>query len=452
MSTIKKTLPRQKQQKCELCNKNFSLLLQQHLCKRCQRAVCYDCGKFKGLVIDYDLKQQHRVCTICKEEQNYIQELIQKEQLSFNQNSYITKTWLHYFSIDKAKQQVINDDYYVSLLDSKKILQQKTSENLNLIQAYVNQIRSQYNYSMLEFDYYLTKDLQDTTVSIYISSVLQCLMYQNPSIKCDYNLVLITYFLLYFHSQPLVHLFINILRDEFSLNRFLGSNEKLQETEIDFLQEVGKKNYLIEPTDLLYYRKYLEKYAYNMISTIFINHLNIQCIIFIFDHVLKFKDYFELEKITSLLGALHLNDFKLKGLDDVFFMNQIIKNTQIQVLRDYLSKEDRIRQKQQRETYSKSEDIIYSNLQKIDSQNETQQILYLLDNCVLKQQPLNTYHKQIISSLNLKQQQIIQDLIQLKEQKVKNQDNSSLDNHTESLAQNKLKLQDEVKVTIEDSI
>ncbi|CAD8095331.1 unnamed protein product [Paramecium primaurelia] len=148
MSTIKKILPRQKQQKCEICNKNFTLLLQQHQCKRCQRAVCFDCGKFKGLVIDYDLKQQHRVCTICKDEQNNIQDLISKEQLLFNKNSHITKEWLQYFFIDKAKEQIINDDYYTKLAESKRNLQQQVSENLKLIQNYVNQVQ----------DYLLSQD------------------------------------------------------------------------------------------------------------------------------------------------------------------------------------------------------------------------------------------------------------------------------------------------------
>lgn len=39
-------------------------------------------------------------------------------------------------------------------------------------------------------------------------------------------------------------------------------------------------------------------------------YYKISCTIFIFDHILKFKDYFELEKITALLGVLNLNDFK----------------------------------------------------------------------------------------------------------------------------------------------
>lgn len=39
-----------------------------------------------------------------------------------------------------------------------------------------------------------------------------------------------------------------------------------------------------------------------MLSTMFVKYLNIPCLLFIFDHILKFKDLFELEKIVSLLG------------------------------------------------------------------------------------------------------------------------------------------------------
>ncbi|CAK63184.1 unnamed protein product (macronuclear) [Paramecium tetraurelia] len=426
MSTIKKPLPRPKQQRCEICQRNFSLLLQQHQCKRCKRAVCFDCGKFKAIIVDYDLKTQHRCCIICKEEQLAIQDIISKEQLSFNKNSLITNQWLRY-SLDNVREQDLIDEYYAILGQSKNNLPPSAAEELKSIPVILNQIRNQYNYSMKEFDYYLTKDLMDNMSAIFLQSVLQCLLYKNPNIQINQNLVQMTYFLLCFHSSPLVFHFINCFREEISLGRFLDQNDSIKDYEIDFLLEIGKKNYLIEPTDLLYFRKYLEKHAEKMLSNTFFNFVNVQCLIFIYDHVLKFRDYFELEKIATLIGSLYLNDFKQKGLDDEYFTNQIIKNTKPSVLKEYLSKEDRIRLNDKRQTYSKSEDIFLLQFQqKLDHQNETKQILYLLDDCLLKKQPLNNHHKQLISQLNQKQQQIINDLLKINYNKPKEQDESQL--------------------------
>ncbi|CAD8208511.1 unnamed protein product [Paramecium octaurelia] len=459
MSTVKKTLPRPKHQKCEICQKNFSLLLQQHQCKRCQRAVCCDCGRFKAIIVDYDLKTQHRCCQICRDEQLNIQDIIVKEQLSFNKNSLITKQWLKH-CLQNVREQDLTEQYYIILGSSKKNLSASATEELKSIPAIINQVRSQYNYSMKEFDYYLTKDLMENMPAIFIQSVLQCLLYSNPNIHCTQNIVQMVYFLLYFHSQPLVFYFLNFFREEISLGRFLDKNEKMEDAEIDFLQEIGKTNYLIEPTDLLYYRKYLEKHAEKMLSNVFFNFVNVQCLIFIYDHVLKFRDYFELEKIVALLGSQYLNDFKQKGLDDEYFLNQIIKNTKQSVLKEYLSKEDRIRLNDKRQTYSKSEDIFLSQFQqRMDHQNETKQILYLLDDCILKRQPLNNHHKQLISQLNQKQQQIITDLLKLNQNKPKEQDESQLyhkiETHSNSSTQikfDKSELVDQNKALMEDFI
>ncbi|CAD8115460.1 unnamed protein product [Paramecium sonneborni] len=459
MSTIKKTLPRPKQQKCEICQRNFSLLLLQHQCKRCQRAVCCDCGKFKAIIVDYDLKTQHRCCIICRDEQLYVQDIIVKEQLSFNKNSLITKQWLRYCH-ENTREQDLTEQYYKILDQSKKNLSISKFEELKYIPTILTQLQNQYNYSMKEFDYYLTKDLMDNMAVIYISSIIQCLLYQNPNLKCTQNLVQMTYFLLYFHSQPLVFYFINCFREEISLGRFLDQNEKIKDVEIDFLLEIGKTNYLIEPTDLLYFRKYLERYAEKMLSNIFINFMNVQCLIFIYDHVLKFRDYFELEKMVALLGSLYLNDFKQKGLDEDFFINQIIKNTKQSILKEYLSKEDRIRLNDKRQTYSKSEDLFLLQIQqRMDHQNETKQILYLLDDCLLKQQPLNNHHRQLISQLNQKQQQIITDLLKIHQSKPKEQEESALYNknqtHSNSSTQikfEKSELGDQNKALIDDFI
>ncbi|CAD8194634.1 unnamed protein product [Paramecium pentaurelia] len=456
MSTIKKTLPRPKQQRCEICQRNFSLLLKQHQCKRCNRAVCCDCGRFKVIVVDYDLKTQHRCCIICKDEQLNIQDIIAKEQLSFNKNSLITNQWLRY-SLDNAREQDLINEYYMILGQSKNNLSTSATEELKSIPIILNQIKNQYNYSMKEFDYYLTKDLMDNMSAIFIQSILQCLIYKNPNIQLNQNLVQMTYFLLYFHSQPLVFHFINCFREEISLGRFLDQNDKVKDYEIDFLLEIAKKNYLIEPTDLLYFRKYLERHVERMLSNIFFNIVNIQCLIFIYDHVLKFRDYFELEKIVTLIGSLYLNDFKQKGLDDEYFINQIIKNTKPSILKEYLSKEDRIRLNEKRQTYAKSEDIFLLQLQqRMDHQNETKQVLYLLDDCLLKRQPLNNHHKQLISQLNQKQQQIITDLLKLNQNKQKEQDDNQLyqkiETHSNSSTQikfDKSELVDQNKVLME---
>lgn len=58
-----------------------------------------------------------------------------------------------------------------------------------------------------------------------------------------------------------------------------------------------------------------------MLSTLFIKYLNITCLLFLFEHFIKFKDLFELEKVVALLGQQNLSDFKNKGLDEEYFIN-----------------------------------------------------------------------------------------------------------------------------------
>lgn len=105
-----------------------------------------------------------------------------------------------------------------------------------------------------------------------------------------------------------------------------------------------------------------------MLSTVFIRYLNVPCLLFLFDHFIKFKDLFELEKVVALLGQQHLSDFKSKGLDEEYFINQILKNTKISTLKEYLGREDRIRMNSKREIHSKSDDTYYQQFQnKLDS-------------------------------------------------------------------------------------
>lgn len=35
---------------CDICNKDFSILVKEHQCKRCKRAVCYNCSTSKAPV------------------------------------------------------------------------------------------------------------------------------------------------------------------------------------------------------------------------------------------------------------------------------------------------------------------------------------------------------------------------------------------------------------------
>lgn len=46
---------RGKAKKCEICKKEFSLLVKEHQCKRCKRAVCTSCAHFKAPI--YRLKK-----------------------------------------------------------------------------------------------------------------------------------------------------------------------------------------------------------------------------------------------------------------------------------------------------------------------------------------------------------------------------------------------------------
>ncbi|CAK93679.1 unnamed protein product (macronuclear) [Paramecium tetraurelia] len=427
MNPNTKAQTRQKQPNCEICMYSFLLSVQQHQCKRCLRAICSECGKYKGLVVNFDLKQEHRVCLVCKDEQEYLEKLINEKKLQYNNNSLNTKEWLQYSCIDKAKEKIINDYYYIKLEESKNNLSQLDYENLKLIKPYVIQIRSQFKYSIIELDYYLTKYLikdlikektqaeikesLDNTITDLVFQVLQCFIYDNPSIKCTYNLVQLTQFLLYFHSQPLVLYFINILRKEGCLKRLLENAEQLQSSEIDILQEIGKTNHQIQQTDLFFFRKYLEKYANSMLSSLFIDYLNVPCIIYIFDRIFKYKNYSELEDITALL------DIKLKGQDDEFITNQIRRNTKRLDLKKYLNKDDNVEQSQKRNTYTTYEDFFQRNRQSIEPQNQIGQILQLIDSYVLKQQPLTNCHQELIKSLNPEQVQIIEDLIKLQGQK-----------------------------------
>ena len=52
--------------KCFICDKTFSLILRQHQCKNCLKAVCANCSPKKLIVHEYDPSNKtHRVCNIC---------------------------------------------------------------------------------------------------------------------------------------------------------------------------------------------------------------------------------------------------------------------------------------------------------------------------------------------------------------------------------------------------
>lgn len=130
--------------------------------------------------------------------------------------------------------------------------------------------------------------------------------------------------------------------------------------------EIGKKNFLIEASELMFLRKYLEGYAYQMLSCLLINHLNATCTYFLFDHFLKFKDFYECEKSVVLLGKFHLNEIKSKGLDKEYLTSYIIKSTRVSLLKEYMCKEDRVRAHSKRDVHSKSDDLFQQFSEKIE--------------------------------------------------------------------------------------
>lgn len=81
---------------CEICQVKFSIMTREHQCKRCKRAVCDKCATYKQFVIENGKKseKQHRLCTVCKREQDVIFKIADENNLQFCNDSAIALKWL----------------------------------------------------------------------------------------------------------------------------------------------------------------------------------------------------------------------------------------------------------------------------------------------------------------------------------------------------------------------
>ena len=88
-------LPRGIIKNCELCHNEFGIFLHEHLCKRCNRTVCADCGPNKMDVYKVGFqRQKHRLCKICKGKSDFIGNYVRTKALKFNHNSMVAIKWL----------------------------------------------------------------------------------------------------------------------------------------------------------------------------------------------------------------------------------------------------------------------------------------------------------------------------------------------------------------------
>jgi hypothetical protein len=91
---------RGKRPNCELCNKEFKLFVREHMCKRCGRSVCEECGTHKTIVYaaNFDRKP-HRLCKACRPESDFIKNYIQHYKLTFGEGSEIGDKWMKRISV-----------------------------------------------------------------------------------------------------------------------------------------------------------------------------------------------------------------------------------------------------------------------------------------------------------------------------------------------------------------
>lgn len=79
---------------CEICSVKFGIFTREHVCKRCYRSVCDECGNNKVMLWkDNFTKGNHRMCKTCKVESDRIKSYIKFEGLAFNSDSKSAFAW-----------------------------------------------------------------------------------------------------------------------------------------------------------------------------------------------------------------------------------------------------------------------------------------------------------------------------------------------------------------------
>lgn len=118
-------IPRGIIKRCETCNKEFGIFLREHLCKRCQKTVCSDCGNQQKEVYKLGYtKRPHRLCKLCKERSDFLGGYIKMKNLRFGSMSVIATSWMTKLlkpkrkTVLSSKQSKLKLDHIRELWDS----------------------------------------------------------------------------------------------------------------------------------------------------------------------------------------------------------------------------------------------------------------------------------------------------------------------------------------------
>ena len=79
---------------CELCQDEYGIFNQEHICKRCFRSACFKCFPVKGTVYHTDRTNSvHKLCSSCYDEEVTVTKYISDHRLSFGRTSELGHRW-----------------------------------------------------------------------------------------------------------------------------------------------------------------------------------------------------------------------------------------------------------------------------------------------------------------------------------------------------------------------
>ncbi|KAM3136748.1 hypothetical protein pb186bvf_011193 [Paramecium bursaria] len=318
---------RGKKKSCEICKKDFSVLVKEHQCKRCKRAVCYACAQNRGLVYKINLKKNnqdepHRQCSICHQESKRLQEFVKENRLVFGKDT-ISAKWLQnmnnklkYNEITKEYFDYLNDPQFELKFNKEGTPEQITYKNYKVADQNMEKLFEEcclaFNYSLQEFFYHVISKTDPSTICIQIRNILKAFLNKHPEYGFGDELILVILFFLCFSSEPvafcLMSYFYDLIYPRQLYYKYFKQSEYDSKRYVSLVIQLLETVFQIPNAQVAKVQAFLKNDFIRIFSTLTINALTFENSFLIIDNCIASCNFLDFLKSVTAICSLKMED------------------------------------------------------------------------------------------------------------------------------------------------
>ena len=223
----------------------------------------------------------------------------------------VTHRWIKYIEANSLPGKIDEDllaREFQFKLSAQKQPSIETQEFLRGLPGKLQEIRGGWNYSLKELDHYVTRPFSQEFVEQVVRSVVATFLFWHPSFQASSEMVSLALFLCMLNASHTAYFFLEYIYVQIVPDRIIKWDTS--DYELQFLNEIAKTNGYFTLTEQVIVFKFLELFAAKMLRGLLINTLTFSSLFFLFDLLIKFKSFYELEKTVVIIAKMHIDEIR----------------------------------------------------------------------------------------------------------------------------------------------